>query len=95
MLLATTWVAVTGRGTEFPILYASPKQHNETVDFSVMSPFPSSLNDTGVTSEMNPTDRRGGNLMNGDVSEERSLTQNVQVGKAVICGNAKERRFAH
>lgn len=43
-------------------MYSWTKQHNETVDFSVMSPFPSSLNDTGVILEGNLTGRKGGNL---------------------------------
>lgn len=95
MLLPIAWVAIIGSGIEFPLLYSSTKQHNETVDFSVKSQFPSSLNGTGVKSERNLTDRKGGNLTRGAISEEWSLTQNIQVGKVVICGNAKECGFAH
>lgn len=92
---AVTWVAIIGSGIEFPLLHSSPKQHNETVDFSVLSLFPGSLNGTGVISERNLTDRKGGNLTDGAVDEERSLTQNIQVGEIVLCGNAKECRFTH
>lgn len=88
------WVTVVVSGIESPLLYSPIKQHNETVDFSVMSPFPISLNDTGVTSERNLTDRECGNLTDGAISEKWSLTQTMEVGKAVICGNAKECRFA-
>ena len=58
ILLPITWIAIIGSGVEFPLLYSSTRQHNETVDFLVMSPFPSSLNDTGVISERNLTDRK-------------------------------------
>lgn len=95
MLLPVTWEAIIGSGIEFFLLYSSTKQHNETVDFSVLSPIPGSLNDTGVISERNLTDRKGGNFTDGAVSEEWSLAQNIQVGEIVICGNAKECRFAH
>jgi len=80
---------------QFPLLCSSTKQHNETVGLSVMSPFPSSLNDTGVLSERNLTDRDSGNLTDRAISEEWALTQNIQVGKVVVGGNAKEHRFTH
>lgn len=95
MLLPVTWEAIIGSGIELSLLYSSTKQHSETVDFSVLSPFPRSLNDTGVISERNLTDRKGGNFTDGAVSEEWSLAQNIQAGEIVICGNAKECRFTH
>lgn len=87
MLLPITWEAVIESGIEFPLL------HNKGVDFQIISPCPSSLNGTGVIRERNVTNRKGGNLADRAISEEWSLTQNIQIGKVVICGNAKECRF--
>lgn len=87
MLLPVTREAVIDSGIEFPLL------HNKTVDFYIMPPCCSSLNDTGVIRERNLTDRKGANLADRAISEEWSLTQNIQIEKVVIRGNAKECRF--
>lgn len=87
MVLPITWEAVIDSGIEFPFL------HNKTVDFLIISPCPSSLTVTRVLRERNPTDRKGGYLADRAISEEWSLTQNIQIVKVVICDNAKECKF--
>lgn len=66
MLLPITWEAIIDSVIEFLLL------HNKTVDFLIMPPCPSSLNDTEVILERNLTDRKGGNLADEAISEEWS-----------------------